>query len=360
MSEAQQEQILRMSILVVDDLADNRDLLVALLEDLDFESIREAADGRTAIALLQEGVAIDLILLDINMPGLSGYEVLQFLKGGPRWRDIPVLMVTALDERSSAHRCIQAGAADYLTKPVDEELLRARVLACLERKYLADQERRLMRDLERERERSDQLLFNVLPARVAESLKQGMREIAEELPEVTVVFADLAGFTALAESMEPRSLVQLLNELFGRLDELCAQRGLEKIKTVGDAYVALARHPEEPAVAARQAAEFARDAIESVERAGEARNLPLVLRVGLSSGSVVGGVLGHTRFTYDLWGDVVNLAARMQETAEPGRAQLAASTHALLESQIACESRGLMEVKGKGTIPTWYLPNAGD
>jgi DNA-binding response OmpR family regulator len=182
-------------ILVVDDIATNRDLLSRRLAQ-DGHRVSTADGGREALAKL-EAQDFDLVLLDLMMPDVNGFEVLGRLKASSRLRDIPVIMISALDEVDSVIRCIEAGAEDYLPKPFNPVLLRARINACLERKSLRDRERRHLARIEDEKERHENLLLNVLPKPVVGRLNSGETLIADRFDDVTVLFSDLVGFTEM-------------------------------------------------------------------------------------------------------------------------------------------------------------------
>ncbi len=209
--------------------------------------------------------------------------------------------------------------------------------------------------LQREFARSEALLQNILPAEIAAQLKDDQSTIAEAFDEATVLFADIVNFTTIASRMSPGSLIQMLNGVFSEFDELVDRYGLEKIKTIGDAYMVVAGLP-----APRQdhAVAMARLALEMVAVAGrhcDDTGTPLRLRVGLSSGPVVAGVIGSKKFAYDLWGDTVNTASRMETLSQPGRVLVSAATKDLVAGDFACEPRPPMEVKGKGLMSTWFL-----
>lgn len=210
------------------------------------------------------------------------------------------------------------------------------------------------RKLEAERARSERLLLNVLPASIAGRLKDGERTIADA-GEATVVFADLAGFTAFARRRDPDRVVALLNEVFTRLDGLADRFGLEKIKTIGDAYMAVAGVPTPRADHAAVAAELALAILETEPTGPGEQAEALAMRVGIDTGPVVAGVIGQHRFSYDLWGDTVNTASRMESTGVSGRIQVTDRVVATLEDRYVFEPRGEMEVKGKGTMRTWFL-----
>jgi adenylate cyclase len=202
--------------------------------------------------------------------------------------------------------------------------------------------------------RVDELLTNAIPASIAARLKHGERRIAERYPDTTVLFADIAGFTPWAQATPPDRVVELLDDLFTRFDALVAEHGLEKIKTIGDAYMAVAGAPllrADHATAAVGLAIAFRDAVADwrLEHA-----LPLQVRVGLASGQVVAGVIGEQRLSFDLWGETVNLAARMESSGVPGRIQVAASTAALLDGRWTLEPRDI-DVKGLGPLRAYLV-----
>ena len=201
-----------------------------------------AEDGLQALELMRSE-PFDLVLLDIMMPLMNGYQVLENLKADENLRHIPVIMISAVDDIDSIVRCIELGAEDYLSKPFNPVLLKARISACLEKKRLRDKEQTYLRELAEEKEKSERLLLNILPAPIAQRLKQGEITIGDSFPDVTVMFADLVGFTKLSTHLSPAQLVELLNEIFSAFDELADRYGLEKIKTIGDAYMVVGGLP---------------------------------------------------------------------------------------------------------------------
>ena len=200
------------------------------------------------------------------MPGISGYDVLTLLKRDPRFREIPVIMISALSELDSIVRCIEAGADDYLAKPFDPTLLRARVGSSLEKKHLRDREREMVEALRIEKERSEQLLLNILPKAIVTRLNCGETVIADQLSDVTILFSDLVDFTRLSSQLSARDLVRLLNGLFSEFDRLALGLGVEKIKTIGDAYMLAGGLPEPRTDHAHAVADMALAMIEAVER----------------------------------------------------------------------------------------------
>jgi adenylate cyclase len=203
--------------------------------------------------------------------------------------------------------------------------------------------------------RSEELLTNAIPVAIAARLKRGEMRIAESYPETTVVFADLAGFTPWARETDPARVVGFLDELFTRFDELAAEAGVEKIKTSGDAYTAVAGAPEPRPDHAAATMKLACGMLAALIEARDRFDVPLELRIGLASGPVVGGVIGQQRILFDLWGDTVNTASRMQSSGVPRRIQVAQSTRDLLRDSYEFEEREPVEVKGLGPMTTYLL-----
>ena len=221
--------------------------------------------------------------------------------------------------------------------------------------FFAHQRRVALSELEKERDKTENLLLNVLPRSIADRLREEPGTIADSFDSASILFADVADFTPLAGRLPPAEVVDLLDRLFSRFDELVERHDLEKIKTIGDCYMVAAGVPNARPDHARAAALLAldmRDAMRSREWLGDGR---LALRIGISSGTVVAGVIGRKRFLYDLWGDAVNTASRMESHGTPGEIQITRETYELLKDEFACRSRGMVAIKGKGELPTWYL-----
>jgi adenylate cyclase len=210
--------------------------------------------------------------------------------------------------------------------------------------------------LEQEHERSESLLTNILPPHIASRLKQRANAvIADAYPEASVLFADMAGFTARASDTAPEDLVRFLNGVYTKLDNLVERHGLEKIKTTGDAYMAVSGVPEALPDHAAALADLALDIQETLQGLVDPKGRAVPVRIGIASGPVVAGVIGTRKFFYDVWGDTVNTASRMESTGEIGKIQVAPATHALLADRFEFQERGVIEVRGKGPMKTWFL-----
>jgi guanylate cyclase len=208
---------------------------------------------------------------------------------------------------------------------------------------------------QREHARSEALLLNILPAPIAQRLKAGEAVIADEYSEVTVLFADIVGFTELAARTKPQELVNLLNKLFSAFDRLTRRHGLEKIKTIGDAYMVVGGLPVSKTDHATAIAEIALEMHRETARLGQELGEPLGLRIGIDSGPVVAGVIGEQKFAYDLWGDAVNTASRMESHGLTDHTQLTESAYQRLKENYLCEKRGTINIKGKNEMTTYFL-----
>jgi adenylate cyclase len=208
--------------------------------------------------------------------------------------------------------------------------------------------------LQAEQEKSEALLLNILPRPIAERLKAAAHTIADDFDAASILFADVVGFTPLAQRIPPVEMVGILDRLFSRFDVLVERHGLEKIKTIGDCYMAAAGVPNPAPDHARKAALLALAMRDEVV-ASPAGQPGLELRIGINSGPVVAGVIGTKRFLYDLWGDAVNIASRMESHGTPGEIQITDATYELVKDEFVCRRRGTILVKGKGPMDTWYL-----
>jgi class 3 adenylate cyclase/putative methionine-R-sulfoxide reductase with GAF domain len=244
-----------------------------------------------------------------------------------------------------------------VVRDISERLRVARELAELNQ-HLEARIAARTKELSEANRRSEALLLNVLPAPVAERLKAGESTIAERFDEVSVLFADLAGFTRMAAGLPPERVVDVLRRIFTAFDALTERHGLEKIKTIGDAYMVVAGLPEPMADHRVRAARMALDMLDTIGALGAELGQPLALRVGLHAGPVVAGVIGTRKFAYDLWGDTVNTASRLESQGLPGRIHVTERFKAALAGPFTFEPRGSLELRGVGPMVTWFLTRA--
>jgi adenylate cyclase len=340
-------------ILIVDDNPSNRELLGRQLMRAG-HTIAEAEGGHAALSKLASET-FDLVLLDLMMPDISGYEVLCRLKAQSATADIPVIMISALDDLDSVIRCIEAGAVDYLFKPFDATLLRARIGSSMENKLLRDREKLMVEELRREKARSEDLLLSILPRSVVDRIHAGETMIADHVEEVSILFADIVGFTQMAGRQKPSDLVQFLNSVFTVFDGLSTRFGAEKIKTIGDAYMAAFGMPDPRADHAEAAALQAQAMLNEIGRFRTDDGAEINLRVGIHSGPAVAGIIGQRKFSFDVWGTTVNIASRMESLGEPGKVHVSEAVAQALAGRFSFIDRGLIEVKGAGTMRTFFL-----
>jgi class 3 adenylate cyclase/CheY-like chemotaxis protein len=380
-----------MTILIVDDSAGQRLLLSSLLKSEGYTALQTATSAREAFAKLgltdngslPQPVDVDLILMDISMPEMNGIEACQRIKAAEPLYDIPIIMVTSSSESEDLQAAFAAGAVDYITKPANKVEMMARVRSALrlkketderkarERELLAlthqladlngrlqhtlaelDEQHRLVKD---EQEKSERLLLNILPQPIAQRLKNDQGIIADTFAEATVLFADIVDFTRLATHIPATEVVSLLNDIFSLFDSLAEKHGLEKIKTIGDAYLVVGGLPTPRPDHAEAIADMALDMQKAV--GGKTRDTGglLQVRIGIHTGPVVAGVIGTRKFIYDLWGDTVNIASRMESFGVPGAIQVTAASYERLQQAFRLEERGSVEIKGKGEMTTYLL-----
>lgn len=355
-----QADILRGKILIVDDMKANVVLLDKILSGAGYSSISATTNPREVHGLHLAN-SYDLILLDLSMPGMDGFAVMDSLKEIEAGGYLPVLVLTAQPDQKL--HALNAGARDFVSKPFDVAEVLVRVHNMIEVRLLHLEMRRLYERVVAEQRVSERLLHNVLPRSIVERLKvrpEAVAEnftemIADRFSEVTVLFADIVGFTKFSEGVSPEALVNILNDLFTCFDGIADDRGLEKIKTIGDCYMAAAGIPVPMPDHASRAAHMALDMIEALNRFNLRRGINLNMRIGIGSGEVVAGVIGKRKFRYDVWGDVVNTASRMESHGVPGRIQLTDATRQRLGEAFELEKRGAIEVRGKGEMHTWFL-----
>jgi class 3 adenylate cyclase len=332
-------------ILVVDDVDDNRFTLVRRLNRSGYENVEVATNGREAIAAM-ESKPVDLVLLDIMMPEMDGYQTLEHIKRDLRMRHIPVIMISAIDEIESVVRCIELGAEDYLPKPFNATLLRARIGASLEKKRLRDKEASYLEQIRSEKKRSDELLNAILPAAAVRELKSAGVVQPRRYEGVAIVFCDIVGFTAFCDRHRPEEVVGHLQTVMESFEEIAQAHELEKIKTIGDAFMATAgllRPVEDPL---RVGLDCALEMCRAAKRIGPEWQV----RAGVHCGPVVGGVVGRRQFLFDVWGDTVNVAARLVGAASPGTVALTETAWRELGPSYRARSLGRVEMKGKGAV----------
>ncbi len=343
-----QTNSLRETILVVDDTPNNLRLLSAILTEKGYE-VGKALNGLTALRAAQADPPPDLILLDITMPEMNGYEVCERLKADEQTKQIPVIFISALDDVLDKVKAFKVGGVDYITKPFQREEVLARVENHLKIQALQNA-------LRKEKEKSESLLLNILPKAIVEELKQKPSATPKQFEEASFLFSDIARFTPATSSMTPADVVDLLNQVFSVFDQIAERHGVEKIRTIGDSYFMASGLPVERDDHAEAIAEMALDMQQAIASFHWPDGEPLRLRVGINTGGpIVAAVIGIKKFAYDVWGNPVNIASRMESQGEPGKIQVTEATYERLKDKYELEKRGAIAVKGKGEMITYWL-----
>lgn len=341
------------TVLIIDDNEMELDLLKRRVEYYGYKAIpcNRASEAMNYL----EKYSVDLILLQIIMADISGFEILKQIKKHEKFRHLPIIVMSPLKELDAIVRCFELGVDDYLSKPFNSVIFKARVNDCIEKKHLRDKEKEYLTNLTREKERSEELLLNILPASIAERLRNGEEFIADRMDSGTVLFIDIVNSSSLAEELSPQRMIFLLNEVFSIIDQLIDRYNVEKIKTIGDGYMAAAGITTPNKNHADSIARVALETLEALRKMNRELDTDLKLRIGINSGPVVAGIIGVKRFGYDLWGTTVNLASRMESQGVPDKIQVSEATYNLLKDSYEFTHRGTVNVRGIGDVNTYFL-----
>jgi adenylate cyclase len=352
-------EIVKAKILIVDDLTANVVLLERMLSGAGYLSVASTLDPR-AVCDLHAKNDYDLIVLDLQMPVMDGFEVMEALKKIEKNGYLPVLVITAQPDHKL--RALKAGAKDFISKPFDVAEVLTRVHNMLEVRLLHVEIHRKNAELKKlfdqvvaERKVSERLALQVPPDSIAARLQARPEVTPDSFADVSVVIAEIVGLSERTPAEGPERLTLLVEEIFARFDGLVKERGLKKIKTLGNSYMAAAGVPTLMRDHAVRAAHLSLDMLDAVARFNERGGHALQVRIGIASGPVVAGVIGKRMYVYDVWGDAVTTASRMESHGVAGRAQVAESTRRLLGEAFVLEERGALEVEGQGEVQTWFV-----
>lgn len=351
-------EILSAKILIVDDKPANVMLLERLLRGAGYVGVTSTTAPLTVYDL-HVANRYDLIVLDLQMPGMDGFAVMEGLKLVEQGGYLPVLVITA--QPSHKLRALQAGAKDFISKPFDVAEVLTRVHNMLEVRLLHVEIRRknaelkvLFDEVVAERKRSERLALHVPPHSIAARLPARPDVTAESVSDATVLIADVVGFADIVPAAAPGQLALLADELFADFDRLAAEHGLHKVKTLGNSYMAVCGVSDAVDDHAPRAVRLALELLAATARYNDRHGHALQLRAGIATGPVVAGVIGRRMYLYDIWGDTVTIASRMESHGVAGRVQVSARTRGLLDESFALEARGALEVEGLGEVETWF------
>ncbi len=334
-------------ILVVDDEPFYAGLIERLLRQSGYSNVTVLTDARE-VERLHLDHDFDLILLDMHMPHLSGLEVIERLKTVEQHNYVPVIVMTGDSDLETRFAALANGARDFMVKPPRKEEMLSRIRNLLEVRLLT-------RENQRERDKFQQLLDNILPSYIIDRLNRGEVDIVDDCADVSVLFADLVGFSNVCAQLDSRIIVQDLNNVFLVLDRLVERYRLEKIKTVGDAYMVVSGLAEPGNEHFSRMADFALTVMAELNRLQSQLAHPYRFRIGIDRGPLIAGVLKGRRSVFDVWGDTVNAAARLQAASEPDRITISEHFAAALTNGFDLEPRGPLSLKGVGTTEAFFL-----
>ena len=367
------------NVLYVDDEENNLNSFRAALRRN--YNIYTALSGEEGIEILSR-TDIHVIVTDQRMPHMTGVQFLQHI---PDAQDNVKIILTGFSDMESIIEAINTGKVyRYITKPWDKDELKITIDNAIETVMLRRDNKHLIQELQEYNEQleekvrlrtqkiekqkqiieaakiqSDALLLNILPAEIADELKQFGKSYARKHEQVSVLFADIKGFTSIAEKLTPVKLVTQLDEVFGAFDNIIAKYGMEKIKTIGDAYMCASGLPladNENAIKSVKAALDMQQYIKEFGAGNKIQNLPVFeIRIGIHTGPLVAGVVGLKKFAYDIWGDAVNLASQMEQHSEAGKVNISGETYSLVKDAFNCIHRGKIEAKSKGQVDMYFV-----
>ncbi len=329
-------------ILAVDDSVENLQILASLLKD-DYK-VKVAKDGYKAIELAKQEPYPDLILLDIVMPEMNGYEVCEQLKSDPKTQKIPVIFITALNEVADETKGLQKGGADFISKPINPDIVRARIKIHLE--------------LQAERKKSESLLRVLLPENVISDLIVKGSHKPEIHKNVSIMFCDFIGFTGITSHLSPEFLIEELTDIYGVFDEICEKHEAIRIKTIGDAYMAAAGLGITSTDHAKKMVNVGLDIVSYLKNRNISAQQQWQCRIGINSGNVIAGIIGKSRFSYDIIGIDVNIASRVESAGEKTAVTITSSTKNLLDAKYKFRNLGSRQLKGTDDMELFVVEYA--
>lgn len=340
----------KFTILVVDDNDNNLFTLTQRLKKEGYHNIQSATNGKEALDKIREAEC-DLVLLDLMMPDMSGIEVLSAIKNDPNTEKILVLMISGDDRIESVIECIKLGAEDFLQKPFNADLLRARVGSCLKKKFYTEQEQIYTDKIEFEKQQFKLLLDATFPQKIISELTSNKSVAPCLYPKTAIIFIDIFGFTSYCSKHSPTELFEHMQSYINLCEELCYKHNLEKIKTIGDAFMATSGmfiNTENPVLNTLQ---FALDLLSKKDTL----TVNWDFHIGIDYGDVIAGIVGKSKYLFDVWGDKVNTAARIQAVGAVNEIHLSKDAFDSVKNLCEGKSIGMFDLKGKGSIEVFEV-----
>jgi adenylate cyclase len=322
------------------------------LRGLGYEVIAIVNTGEEAIKAAGE-LKPDMILMDIMLSGtMTGIDAAKVIL--PQY-DIPVIYLTALSDNETLNRAKVTEPFGYVLKPYDARVLNSAIEMAVYKHKIDSELRRKTKELEEEKIRTDRLLHNILPSEIVDEWKTYGFISPRHYNHISILFTDFHGFTDISSRLSPDLLVEELNDIFQNFDTIIESYNLEKLKTIGDTYMIGAGLPKESDDHAVRITKAALDMQDYIIGRNKSTKVQWHMRAGINSGQVIAGIVGTNKFTYDVWGDTVNIASRMESSSLPGKINISGSTYALIKEYFDCEYRGKLNAKGKGEIDMYFV-----
>ena len=346
-------------ILALDDDPIYGKVIQKILEYSDREiELVLAENGFEALNRLKEEPP-DLILTDWDMPGMSGIDFCKMIQKNKEFEHIPVIMCTGINT-SSEHlkMAFESGVVDFIRKPIDKMEFLSRVNSMLKLSESYQTIKSQKEELQLEKKKSDELLLSILPKKIANELKQSGVSEPELFKNVTVLITDIVDFTKKSSEISPKNLINELNDIVKAFDEITEKHNCERIKTVGDEYVAVCGMPVADPNHAENILNAAQDIIRYLKNRNKKTKLSWEVRIGVATGELVGGIIGSKKYIYDVFGDTINTASRLESNSKPMRIHLTENTYKLVKKKFEFEEQPPLQVKGKGKLKMYFLKSA--
>lgn len=346
-------------ILVIDDDPVQLKIIEHILNDINSNmSFFKAANGIDALKIIDKNPP-DLIITDWDMPQMDGIDFCKQVHKVKELDHIPVIMCTGVNTSSeNLKTAFESGVSDFIRKPIDKMELTSRVNSMLKLSESYQTIKAQKEKIEEEKQKSDDLLLNILPQKVANVLKNKGYYEPELFDNVTVFYSDIVGFTELTLKIKPTDLIKELNDVISGFDIIMDKNHCERIKTVGDAYIAVCGMPTANNDHATNIINAALEVIEFLEERNKMHDNKWTIRVGIETGKVVGGIIGSNKYIYDIFGDPINMASRLESNSESMKIHISEKTYKLIKDQFVFEKRGAKLIKGKGKMKTYFVKSS--
>jgi len=325
------------------------------LQRLGYNVMGVASSGAEIFQQLEKSIP-DLIMMDIMLDGdMSGIEAANIIS---QKYSLPVVFLTALTDQETLQRAKTTNPFGYILKPYDEKSLHSAIEMALYKHKVEGELQAKTVELEEEKRRADDLLKNILPAEIVEEIKLEGSVKPRFYNEVSILFTEFCGFDQITSETEPALLLQELNEVFEKFDSIVQRHNLEKMKTIGDSYMIASGVPNSVKDHAEKLVQAAIEMRDYILNRNIEKEIKLEMMTGIHTGPVVAGIVGMRKFTYDVWGDTVNIASRMTSGCEPQKINISGATHSLINNKFNCEYRGKLNAKGKGEIDMYFVESS--